>query len=331
MEKPEFLHLLAIPNKDDVALLRNELSIATKYMTQDAASSVMLTQHAPPAAGINKRAARHKRQRRNSRLVFQNKDDVYMHDVDNVDAGAEDDTNESHGHDDDEYGDDEHRSYEDDKKGKYVVLSDATSPSAASHVNSRLLNVPTTSAYAGADADVVSNDQQLLQRLEAWYAARAREIDAVSGQVEYAFSLIDLAIECGVPGLRGLRNHLHILSILVYQCGQDISLKDYETKTPYQRLCLLLAGSTDDTILHNLRNIALPVVHMLHQPMQGTSHASCPSSSSSSSSLSSSPLSYNRCIILFTRPTNVSINLGTLRIGRRGQGRAGKQHDEWRG
>jgi len=102
-----------------------------------------------------------------------------------------------------------------------------------------------------------------------WYIRRARDIDALSGQVQHALSLVRMGQDKGMASLSHAYNHLRIISVLVYQCHQELSVAEYEEMTPYGRLCLLLGGATDQTIMHLIRDIALPLLPSLAENETG--------------------------------------------------------------
>ncbi len=109
-------------------------------------------------------------------------------------------------------------------------------------------------------------------KVRQWYIQRSREIDDVSGQLENSLSLIELGIKHGMAGLEIVRNDLIILSNLVYEdmdkkqqpsTNQFITLDYFESLSNYERMCLLLDDSTDETIIYNLKQRALPFLDRL--------------------------------------------------------------------
>lgn len=67
-------------------------------------------------------------------------------------------------------------------------------------------------------------------------------------QVDNALSLIEIGISKHIPDLEGIHNTLSHLAAIVYKLGKDISLEEYEFMSEYQRLCLVLEDSTENTI-----------------------------------------------------------------------------------
>lgn len=89
-----------------------------------------------------------------------------------------------------------------------------------------------------ASAEVVSK----------WYYWRSREIEAKTGLVEHATALIEIAINQGVPGLIDYYRTLVELYTIVYQCGKELTLPDYEALPEFDRLTLLLEDANPTTI-----------------------------------------------------------------------------------
>jgi len=142
------------------------------------------------------------------------------------------------------------------------------------------------------EADDASVEQSFLElssdRVRHWYQERAKEIDLVSGQLENAQILIECGIRRGVQGLEGIHSDLVTLSSLVYDEEADghhekqqSSSKKVETQGSASDICisflhfhklngdeklhLLLAGSTNETLIRNIRVRALPFLERVRE------------------------------------------------------------------
>ncbi|KAK9721898.1 hypothetical protein K7432_003052 [Basidiobolus ranarum] len=98
-----------------------------------------------------------------------------------------------------------------------------------------------------------------------WYISRAHDIDNVSGQVHHAYQLIQAGDENGVGGLRDLKDNLHTLSQLVYECYPDspevcltITLESFEKLTPKEVVELILRETNEHRIVGDIRAFVIP-------------------------------------------------------------------------
>eukprot|EP01116_Phalansterium_solitarium_P023335 TRINITY_DN8107_c1_g1_i1.p1 TRINITY_DN8107_c1_g1~~TRINITY_DN8107_c1_g1_i1.p1 ORF type:complete len:2417 (-),score=769.50 TRINITY_DN8107_c1_g1_i1:100-7350(-) len=97
--------------------------------------------------------------------------------------------------------------------------------------------------------------------LTEWYIRRAREIDARSGQVDNAVSLLALADKHDVENIEAELTLMRMLATLVYECGLvDMSVEKLEAMSEYDRFELLLRDSTADTIVDNLTSRASALI-----------------------------------------------------------------------
>ncbi|RKO90215.1 secretory pathway protein Sec39-domain-containing protein, partial [Blyttiomyces helicus] len=103
-----------------------------------------------------------------------------------------------------------------------------------------------------------------------WYASRAREIEALSGQVDLALHLVRLGISNNVTGLDDLHEDLATLSALVYECyaptskaAIDVSLEALRAMSEAETLRLMLAESDPSRIVRDIRQFVVPYLDRL--------------------------------------------------------------------
>lgn len=87
--------------------------------------------------------------------------------------------------------------------------------------------------------------------------------------MENALALVKLAIDNGVHSLETLRDDLEQLSMLVYECARDVKLKELDKLSPYERISLFLAESTEDSIIEDIQHRILPYIKNLKTTTPG--------------------------------------------------------------
>jgi len=96
--------------------------------------------------------------------------------------------------------------------------------------------------------------------LTRWYIWRSRDIETKTGLVENSTALIELAINQSIPGLIEYYRTLVGLYTLVYQCGKDLTLVEYEALPDYDRFCLLVDDANGNNIAEFLTTRAQTVL-----------------------------------------------------------------------
>lgn len=116
---------------------------------------------------------------------------------------------------------------------------------------------------------VVAQYPESSESLALWYSAKALLIEDKTGLVENALALVKLAIQNEVQGLETLRDDLEQLTMLVYECARDVKLKELDKLSPYERISLFLADSTEETIIDDVQHRVLPYVKILKTTTPG--------------------------------------------------------------
>ncbi|XP_035662778.1 neuroblastoma-amplified sequence-like [Branchiostoma floridae] len=114
-------------------------------------------------------------------------------------------------------------------------------------------------------------DEKLVSQ---WYQERAMSIEALSHQVDNALELVRLGMERDVQGLQLLHDDLVTLEMLVYECQPDsiVDLQKFQKLPDLERLQLLMAQSSADDYMKNIRHRALPFLQRCDakKPNSGT-------------------------------------------------------------
>ncbi|XP_053565639.1 NBAS subunit of NRZ tethering complex isoform X2 [Bombina bombina] len=106
-------------------------------------------------------------------------------------------------------------------------------------------------------------DHLSIDIVQKWYRSRAEEIENYARQADCALSLVRLGKERNVPGLQKLTDDLVTLETLVYEadCDVSLSLKDLQQIKDIDKLCLLLANSSDEDYVKNAFQWMVPFLH----------------------------------------------------------------------
>jgi hypothetical protein len=118
--------------------------------------------------------------------------------------------------------------------------------------------------------DMVEFSQPIYRELTAkdlskWYKLRAMEIERLSGQADKALALVQLGIRNRVPRLEKIHEKLRLLCSLVYECGKDTHLAEFEHMDNLRRLHFLLEDSSPSTIVPILSERCEVYIHNAHQ------------------------------------------------------------------
>ena len=98
-------------------------------------------------------------------------------------------------------------------------------------------------------------DAELEKALITWNRDRAQEIDKATGQLSLSVSLIQYAVDNGIP-LSNLLVELECFSRLVYESEIiDLNYTDLIENDPYDNLCMLLQDVTAETIVNRIKSI----------------------------------------------------------------------------
>jgi hypothetical protein len=100
-------------------------------------------------------------------------------------------------------------------------------------------------------------------RVRDWYAHRAKQIECRSGLVDNALELLEYAQARGIDVDASLMQNMSQLHTLVYECGVDISLAEYQRTGEAEKLRLFTHNSTKDTFVEDLRTRAAPFLSSL--------------------------------------------------------------------
>ncbi|CAG8485907.1 15887_t:CDS:2 [Acaulospora colombiana] len=103
-----------------------------------------------------------------------------------------------------------------------------------------------------------------------WYIDRAHEIDAASGQVDSALTLIRHGIKKNVKGLETLEEDLRMLSNLIYECypssnfgDTHMTLKKFEALTESKMVEAFLCKTNEKRIVNDVKQYVLPFLKLL--------------------------------------------------------------------
>lgn len=99
--------------------------------------------------------------------------------------------------------------------------------------------------------------------LVEWYKKRAREIDALSGQLENGSTLIEYGCSKGLHELELFKNDISYLHQLIYCDNLDgkiinLSISEWEQLPDYQKFNLMLDGVVEDDLVDRLNRLAIP-------------------------------------------------------------------------
>ncbi|KAJ3297076.1 hypothetical protein HK104_000885 [Borealophlyctis nickersoniae] len=111
--------------------------------------------------------------------------------------------------------------------------------------------------------------------ISKWYATRSREIEARSGQIDFALDLVRLGMHNGVKGLTDLHENLMTLSSLVYECcdpmstvAVDMSLEKLQGASDTEIIRLFLADSDASKIVRDIRRFVMPYVERVAKRLE---------------------------------------------------------------
>lgn len=100
--------------------------------------------------------------------------------------------------------------------------------------------------------------------LSSWYKKRARDIDALSGQLDNCLCLVELAIRKGISELQQFFDDIFYLHQLIYSDESEgetnfyMSLTTWEQLPDYEKFKLMMMGVKEDNIIPRLRKKAIP-------------------------------------------------------------------------
>lgn len=100
--------------------------------------------------------------------------------------------------------------------------------------------------------------------LSKWYKMRAIEIESLSGQADNALALVTLGIRNGVPKLSKIHAKLKLLCSLVYDCGKNTELVEFEHMDDLRRLHFLLEDSTSSNVVQVILDRCEVYLHNAH-------------------------------------------------------------------
>jgi hypothetical protein len=101
------------------------------------------------------------------------------------------------------------------------------------------------------------------KRVCEWYTKRARQIEERTGLVDNSLELLECAQARGIDVDATLMQSMAQLHTLVYECGVDISLREYERTGDTEKLRLFTHNSTRDTFVEDLRTLSAPFLSSL--------------------------------------------------------------------
>ena len=109
------------------------------------------------------------------------------------------------------------------------------------------------------------------QELSAWYTQRAHSILTSTGMVDTALLMVQHATSQGIPGLDELGEELSLLSRLVYDAQaaardgpeEDWTLEQWKSMDSLAVVRALLALSTPESLIANIRKFVLPYLFVL--------------------------------------------------------------------
>ncbi|KAL5982892.1 hypothetical protein ACLOJK_016971 [Asimina triloba] len=105
--------------------------------------------------------------------------------------------------------------------------------------------------------------------LSLWYRSRAREIDALSGQVDNCVSLVGFACQKGIVELQQFHEDLSYLSQLIYSdvCDDEISFNisvaAWEQLADYEKFKTMLKGVKEVMVVGRLLGKAIPFMNRI--------------------------------------------------------------------
>ncbi|GFR05331.1 neuroblastoma-amplified sequence [Trichonephila clavata] len=93
-----------------------------------------------------------------------------------------------------------------------------------------------------------------------WFLERAREIESRSGLVDNAIQLLKLGMQRNIEGLEKLYDTMITIEVLVYECRVkvDLSLKEYEDLTDFEKVKLMMSTTSQDNFLKNVHQWLVP-------------------------------------------------------------------------
>lgn len=129
--------------------------------------------------------------------------------------------------------------------------------------------------------------------ITSWYIARVQAIEAETGQVDNALSLVQYGASQGIPELDALGEELSLLSKLVYDSSMsliedgidapgslaidteedDWTLARWRASSPGDIVQAFLAHATPATIVDDIRRLALPYLYVLESQLERANKA----------------------------------------------------------
>ncbi|XP_051138019.1 MAG2-interacting protein 2 [Andrographis paniculata] len=103
--------------------------------------------------------------------------------------------------------------------------------------------------------------------LSSWYKKRARDIDALSGQLDNCLCLIDLAVSKGISELQHFLEDIFYLHQLIYsdeiedEANFSLSLATWEQLPNYDKFKLLMMHVKEESVIPRLHKMAVPFMH----------------------------------------------------------------------
>lgn len=71
--------------------------------------------------------------------------------------------------------------------------------------------------------------------------------------MDFAIKLIELGMKNQIKGLENIHETLTDLSFVVYECGKDLTLSEFEKFSDFERISVLLEDSTIENVISNIR------------------------------------------------------------------------------